>query len=219
MRSKLKLAFFGDSICVGQGISIHNSWVVSISRRLTEYSKINNLELLITNSSVNGRTTRQALENMPYEIQNHNYDILIIQFGMNDCNYWDTDHGMPRVSKDAFKANLIEMIDRAKNFGAKLIMLNTNHPTPRNENFKYKNCSYQDSNLEYNQLIREVLSERNEVILNDVEKYMFDLIVREKLDIDEIVLEDKLHLSLKGHQIYFDLIYDRLFKHLSKLIQ
>ena len=153
MRSKLKLAFFGDSICVGQGISIHNSWVVSISRRLTEYSKINNLELLITNSSVNGRTTRQALENMPYEIQNHNYDILIIQFGMNDCNYWDTDHGMPRVSKDAFKANLIEMIDRAKNFGAKLIMLNTNHPTPRNENFKYKNCSYQDSNLEYNQLI------------------------------------------------------------------
>ena len=29
------------------------------------------------------RTTRQALEVMPYEIQNNPTDILVIQFGMN----------------------------------------------------------------------------------------------------------------------------------------
>lgn len=216
MTKQIKLAFFGDSICVGQGISIHDSWVANVSKKLTESSINKKNNLLITNSSVNGRTTRQALEDMPYEIQNHRYDALIIQFGMNDCNYWDTDQGMPRVSKDAFKANLIEIIDRAKKFGTKLIMLNTNHPTPRNKKFKYKKCSYQDSNLEYNKIIREVVSIRKEVILNDVEEYMLDLIEKGKLNIDEIVLEDKLHLSHNGHQIYFDLIYDNLFKHLFK---
>lgn len=218
MNKQLKLAFFGDSICVGQGISIHDSWVVNISKKLTESSRFKKNNLLITNSSVNGRTTRQALEDMPYEIQNHRYDVLIIQFGMNDCNYWDTDRGMPRVSKNAFKANLIEIIDRAKNFGSKQIMLNTNHPTPRDERFKYREISYQDSNLEYNQIIREVASINEEIILNDVEEYMLSLIEKEKLRIEEIVLKDKLHLSLKGHQIYFDIIYDKLFKNLSKLI-
>ena len=102
---KLKLAFFGDSICVGQGISIHEGWVVKISKELTRISSENKLNFFISNSSVNGRTTRQALESMPYEIQNQNYQILIIQFGMNDCNFWETDYGVPRVSKQAFKAN------------------------------------------------------------------------------------------------------------------
>lgn len=217
MKSKLKLAFFGDSICVGQGISIHNSWVVSISRSLTEYSKKNNLELLITNSSVNGRTTRQALENMPYEIQNHNYDILIIQFGMNDCNYWESDKGISRVTKEAFRANINEIIDRAKNFGAKLVMLNTNHPTPRDVKFDYARISYQQSNKEYNEIIREVAGSRNDIILNDVENHMFNLIKSGQVLIDDIVLDDNLHLSLKGHEIYYNLIFGKLLNHIEEI--
>ena len=210
MAKNLKLVFFGDSICVGQGISIHDSWVVKISKKLTNPSNSINHSLLITNSSVNGRTTRQAIENMPYEIQNHGCEILLIQFGMNDCNYWKTDKGLPRVSKEGFKANLNEIIARAKNFGAKLIMINTNHPTPRNKLFEYANLSYQQSNLEYNQIIREVAKENEQVVLNDVEKHIFKLILENKTKLNNIVLDDKLHLSLIGHEIYYDLIYTKL---------
>ena len=218
MKAKIKIAFFGDSICVGQGISIHNSWVVSISKSLTEFSNNENFELLITNSSVNGRTSRQAIESMPYEIQNHNYDVIIIQFGMNDCNYWESDNGIPRVSIKAFKANLIEIIERAKNFGAKLIMLNTNHPTPRNEKFNYANVSYQDSNKEYNMIIREIANSRDDVILNDIEEHMFYLMKLEKIKINDIVLQDNLHLSLKGHDIYFNLINKKLINYLKEIL-
>jgi|TARA_B110000046_G_C12835850_1_gene331423 lysophospholipase L1-like esterase len=213
---KLKLAFFGDSICVGQGISIHEGWVVKISKELTRISSENKLNFFISNSSVNGRTTRQALESMPYEIQNQNYQILIIQFGMNDCNFWETDYGVPRVSKQAFKANLHEIIDRGINFGAKLIMINTNHPTPIKENFKNKDLSYQDSNRAYNEIIREVYNERNDVILNDIEMHIDSLIESKKLIIDDVVLNDRLHLSLKGHEIYFDFIFKKLENQINK---
>ena len=76
-----KLIFFGDSICTGQHISVHKGWVAQISQSLEGIATI-------LNSSVNGRTTRQALEDMPYHIQEQHPDMIVIQFGMNDCNYW-----------------------------------------------------------------------------------------------------------------------------------
>ena len=45
-----KLIFFGDSICTGQYISIHKGWVSRLSESL--YG-----QLVVLNSSVNGRTT------------------------------------------------------------------------------------------------------------------------------------------------------------------
>jgi lysophospholipase L1-like esterase len=87
------------------------------------------IELWVVNASVNGNTRRQALERMPYEVQSHPLDVLLVQFGMNDCNYWRTYHGLPRVSQAAFRANLAEIIERAFRFGAQRVLLNTNHPT------------------------------------------------------------------------------------------
>ena len=43
-------------------------------------------------------------------------DVMTLQFGLNDCNCWETDRGLPRVSEEAFRANLIEMIERARLF-------------------------------------------------------------------------------------------------------
>ena len=42
----------------------------------------------------------------PYDVQSHEVDVLVVGFGMNDCNYWMTDKGVPRVSQNAFRANL-----------------------------------------------------------------------------------------------------------------
>lgn len=155
---------------------------------------------------------------MPYEIQSHGYDILIIQFGMNDCNYWHTDGGLPRVSKMAFEANLNEIIDRGLQFGAKKTFLNTNHPTPRTEKFVHASISYQESNIEYNQIIRRVGNYRKNIILNDVETYIVEYLEKDNLMVDKVVLSDRLHLSELGHQIYFDFIYPRLQREIMDLI-
>ena len=109
---------------------------------------------------------------MPYEVQSHGVDILLVQFGMNDCNYWQSDHGLPRVSRASFRANLEEIVERAFRFGARRVLLNTNHPTGRDrERLPFADITYQDSNAEYNRLIRAVGTSGDECILfTDIER-------------------------------------------------
>src|SRR5438034_624703 len=94
----MHVLFFGDSICNGQGIAIHKGWVPRLSAGLSELAAAAGRDLVVINSAVNGRTTRQALETMPYEVQSQAPEVLVVQFGMNDCNIWQTDRGNPRVS-------------------------------------------------------------------------------------------------------------------------
>ena len=203
-KNNIKITFFGDSICVGAGVPVHEGWVSLVSQKLQKrYPK-----LVVSNSSVNGRTTRQAIINMPYEIQEHPPHILIVQYGMNDCNYWKSDKGRPRVSIDSFKSNLNEIIDRAFCCGVKYVCVNTNHPTCRTESFlPFTSFTYQDSNERYNKTIREVAALRKDshIILCDVEKHF-----KEKASVlASYVLEepDLLHLNRKGHIEYYNFIY------------
>ena len=164
---------------------------------------------MIINASINGNTTRQALERMPYDVQSHGVDYMIIQFGMNDCNHWQTDKRVPRVSPKAFGANLEEIIARAFTFGAKRVVLNTNHPTMRNgDKLPFTAITYQDSNRRYNEIIRDVAKQHpGGVILNDIERHIEELIRGGHVkDLAELLLEDGLHLSERGHQVYYDAI-------------
>ena len=217
MKREIKISFFGDSICFGQGVSIIHGWVPRVARDLHEDFIEREISINISNNAVNGRTTRQALESMHYEIQSSYPDILIIQFGMNDCNYWETDNGVPRVSINAYKHNIIEIIDRAKAFNISKILLNTNHPTTRTDKFAYADCSYQESNHDYNQMIREVATKSQDAILNDIEKEMLSE-VNDGMDLSDYLLEDQLHLSLLGHDFYHKTTLPFLRKMIEELI-
>ena len=199
-----RLVFFGDSICVGQGVSIHKGWVPRIAAYV---SALVQDDLIVVNASVNGNTTRQALERMPYEVQSHGVDIMIVQFGMNDCNYWQTDRGLPRVSQHGFAANLEEIIARGINFGARTVILNTNHPTARdNVHFSEVNISYEESNRRYNEIIRDVARSMGEVVvLNDIETAIRNRVGNNRTLLEAMLLSDGLHLSEAGHDLYYAL--------------
>jgi acyl-CoA thioesterase I len=204
----IKVTFFGDSTCVGQGVSLYKGWVTRVAAELHMVSKEIGRPIIVANSSINGRTTRQALEDMPYHIQSQGIDIIIIQFGLNDCNYWESDRGLPRVSKSAFIANLNEIIDRGLTFGAYKVLVNTNHPTSRSTNIiPYTNISYEDSNSEYNEAIREVCKSRSkDVLFQDVGAHFRRLIANGE-KIEDLLLDDGLHLSERGHENYFNILY------------
>lgn len=203
--------FFGDSICVGQYVSIHNGWVTKISAKLSEFGETHNLQIIVTNASANGRTTRQALEIINYEVLSSSPDILIVQFGMNDCNYWKTEKGFPRVSHKSFEANLEEIILRALNHGVKKIVVNTNHPTGKDyEYLPFTNITYQQSNKKYNQLIRKTVNQfDSHVHLIDIEKIFYDYINGDQNRLLDLLLSpsDLLHISEKGHELYYRNIY------------
>lgn len=208
----LRVTFFGDSICVGQGVSIYNGWVTRVAGRLERIAEDRGREIVVTNASVNGNTTRQALERMPYDVQSHGVDILIVQFGMNDCNYWQTDRGLARVSPAGFAANLAEIINRGRAFGAKRIFLHNNHPTTRDrELLPGAAKTYEASNREYNALVRRVAAEAaDDVVFIDIETSFRDIAGDDREKLADFLLADGLHLSRKGHDVYFDVIADKI---------
>lgn len=203
----IKVIFFGDSTCVGQGVSLYQGWVTKIAKHFDEYGQKLNREILVSNSSINGRTSRQALEDMPYHIQSQGVDILVVQFGLNDCNYWSTDRGLPRVSLAGFVENLLEIITRGERFGAHKILLNNNHPTSRDKVVMAgTTITYEDSNKRYNAAIRKFAADLPPLIrFQDVESY-FKASINEQQPVENFLLSDGLHPSAAGHEQYFRLI-------------
>lgn len=217
----LRVFFFGDSICFGQGISIHKGWVTRISASLSDLGVEYHRDIVVINVSHSGNTTRQALERMPYDVQSQNPDALIVQFGLNDCNYWETDHGNPRVSPKAFAANLEEIITRAYTFGAKKVFLHTNHPTLRDHTpMHHTALTYQQENEHYNRLIRDVAKKQDDrVTLVDIESVFITNANGKRDCLKELLLPDQLHLSEQGHDLYYESAYPVIRRWILEVIQ
>ena len=220
-KKALKVYFFGDSICFGQLVSPHKTWINLISVDLEKIGIDTNYDIIINNPSINGCTTRQALERMPYDIQSHCPEILLVQFGMNDCNYWESDHGNPRVSPDAFAANMKEIITRAKTFGAQEIIVNTNHISGRTgPAMPYTQIAYQDSNAKYNELIRSVLQKDDPCVsLVDIENIMLHAIDGDISKAARFLLPDMIHLNEAGHKFYYQQVLPVLKQAVLKCIE
>jgi lysophospholipase L1-like esterase len=210
----IKIAFFGDSITYGQGVSPYKTWVTRLS---SDFETWLGNKIVVSNCGINGNTTRQALERMPYDVQSHGVDIIFIQFGLNDCNYWDSDGGLPRVSPKAFEANLYEIAERSRTFGAKLIFMHTNHPT--NKKMNKPDADYQENNKFYNIITRKVANSLDDVILVDFEKECESLIASGRYTVEDILLKDGLHLSQIGHDIYYDTLHPLVKNCISTFIE
>ena len=218
MNKPLKFFLFGDSICFGQLVSPHQTWVNYLSIKSAELFKD---KITIQNCSVNGDTTRLALERFGYQISTKNPDVVLVQFGMNDCNFWDTGLGLPRVSKLAFEANLVEIINNCFVSGSKIVFLSTNHPSNKSY-FKSKpELTHGKSNKHYNHIIKNVYkkfeSENKKVFLLDNEKLFENELFDKKIAVSNFLLEDGVHLNVNGHLLYRKTV-DKILKILkSKL--
>lgn len=107
----MRIVCIGDSLTYGEGIESPYKWTDIVASSLPRHEVIA--------KGVCGDTTRLGLERFPRDVQELRPDILIVQFGLNDANRWESDGGhLPRVSPEAFRANLVEMHRRARAFGA-----------------------------------------------------------------------------------------------------
>ena len=205
------IIFFGDSISFGELVNPHKTWVNKVSDKIEEEF---NGKYSVINSSVNGNTTRLALERMPSDVQKYGVCFLIIQFGMNDCNLWETDKGLPRVSIEAYKSNLIEIANRGFHFGAKRIYFLTSHPTPKTKKFKYADLSYESNRQKYVNIVRDVSQIINKSRLIDFD-LIFSNFLSEKSEIKKYILSDGIHLNEKGHDFYYSNFFPILLKDLK----
>ena len=203
----MRFVFFGDSIVFGQFVSPHLTWVSRLSAEL--HLEAGTRDIVIGNSGVNGNTTRQALERVGNDLQLYRPDMVLVQFGLNDCNCWTSDQGHPRVSLHAYDANLREIVDRARLFGTSAVLFVTNHLTQPNGPIEAKqatqaNGTYRDRIREYNDIMRRVAKATGSDLI-DIEKVW--IVGPEKAGRAETLLApDGLHLSLEGHDFYFSVI-------------
>ena len=205
MKTNFKIYLFGDSICFGQHVSLNNTWAHQLAIKLQELD-LPDKNIIVQNPSINGNTTRQALERLQFSVTSQKPDIVVVQFGMNDCNFWDADNGEPRVSKNSFNSNLEEILEKILAAGTSKCILNTNHPSNKGMILNNKK-NYDLFNLEYNNEIRKIYNKFNSKGLNvylcDNEKAWREfLISNPNILLDHLLLEDGIHLNEKGHDLY-----------------
>tara|TARA_Y100001936_G_scaffold244685_1_gene285475 strand:+ start:57 stop:881 length:825 start_codon:yes stop_codon:yes gene_type:complete len=213
----ITVVYMGDSITEGQYVDYQYRWTELVSRSLRdEFSDVISSDAIyFFNRGISNETTRQGLERFPRDVQVLKPTIITLQFGLNDCNCWDTDKGLPRVSERAYEANLVEMIARARVFGAEKIILSTNHPTLRHSVLA-SGTTLEDRRKEYNNIVRQVAAEE-EVTLCDMES-VFEGI--RDLSLSEMLLPepDVLHLSIEGHKTYAAAIFEKLKKAIDLIV-
>jgi acyl-CoA thioesterase-1 len=197
------IVYMGDSITFGQYVDPGLRWTSLVDQRLRA-SLAGEATVVSRNSGISGETTRMALERFPRDLQELAPDAVTLQFGLNDCNCWQSDRGLPRVSEAAYVANLTEMIDRARHFGAREIVLSTNHPTLRRAPLP-SGEPYEEANARYSELARGVAAETG-VTLCDV-RAAFEPLDDEELDRLLLPPPDHLHLSIAGNALYADVIW------------
>jgi lysophospholipase L1-like esterase len=210
----ITVVHMGDSITFGQYLDPALRWTTLIEERLRQTSPAAQ-RFRTFNRGISGETTRMGLERFPQDVQDLEPDLMTLQFGLNDCNCWVTDRGAPRVSREAFKANLIEMIERARRFGARQIILSTNHRTLRHDVLPSGEV-YEDANERYSETIREVAAE-SAVLLCDIREAFEPF---SDAELAELLLPDPdlLHLSEEGNRVYFDAIWPQ-FAHAVENLQ
>jgi lysophospholipase L1-like esterase len=205
----------GDSITFGQHIDPTLRWTALIENR---WRQVHDDEPAIRffNRGVSGETTRMGLERFPRDVQDLTPTVMTLQFGMNDCNCWETDGGVPRVSPAAFTANLVEMIDRARLFGAKEIVLATN-PKSLRRTALLSGELYDEANRHYSELVRGVAIETS-VTLCDI-RAAFARFSDDELRTLVLPAPDLLHLSPSGNALYADTIWPYLQAAITQAIQ
>ncbi|WP_298274358.1 SGNH/GDSL hydrolase family protein [uncultured Bradyrhizobium sp.] len=218
-RNELRVCIFGDSICFGQGVSVEQIWVAEMARGLQRQFPSRGLNFF--NPSINGNTTRMALERMPQDVQAHKPHLAVVQFGLNDANFWVSDQGHPRVSALAYEANLREIVDRLRLAGAEKVILNTNHTTdaggaPERKISPLAPQTYRDHIVHYNDIVRRV-AEAKRCPLIDIEHHWLRA-TGPVGSAHQLLLEDGVHLSVSGHQLYTQVMLPVMAKQIEMLI-
>lgn len=109
--SAKSIVVLGDSISAGFGIEVQQGWVALLQNRLAAQHS----PYVISNESISGDTSAGGLARIDDALRRHKPQIVLIELGAND--------GLRGLSPQAMKANLTEMVKRAEQAGAKVLLL------------------------------------------------------------------------------------------------
>jgi len=110
------IVVLGDSISAGYGIEVSQGWVTLLQQKLNEKDKGH----IIHNESISGDTTAGGLARIDQALTLDKPDVVIIELGAND--------GLRGLPPELIKSNLAEIAHRARQAGAKVLLLSMKIP-------------------------------------------------------------------------------------------
>lgn len=132
-------------------------------------------------------TTRLGLERFPRDVQKHEPEAVVIQFGHNDANRWLTDRNLPRVSEAAYRANVAEMVDRCRAFGAEPLLC-TLITSRKSSRFSADLACYDES-------LREIAAEKGTRLIDVRASWA-----------TELLMDDGVHPTQEGHRRFASIV-------------
>ena len=179
------IVVLGDSISASYGLDVDQGWVNLLQQKLQK----NNFSYTVHNESISGDTTAGGLARIDKSLASHKPEILLLQLGAND--------GLRGLSPKVMKSNLAEIINRAQQSGAKVLLLSMR--LPPNYGKRYIDLFY---NV-YVQLADELAIPFVPFILEDIALQQ------------ELMQADGLHPSAKAQP----LIADRVWEYLQPVLE
>lgn len=210
------VVFFGDSITEGQYVDPALRWTNLIQDELTLAYLDTPVSINFLNKGISGETSRQGLERFARDVQQNEPDIMTLEFGLNDCNCWISDRGYPRNPLPVYRANMVEIIERARLFGAREVIMQTNHETLKRK-VMLSGETLESARKRYNETQREIAAEMG-VTLCDIERE-FGPMTDAQLEQTLLGYPDHLHLSIAGHVRYAQIIKPYLERALERVIE
>jgi len=130
---KNTILVLGDSLSAAYGLRAEQGWVALLQKRL----ETQGYGYSVTNASVSGETSSGGLQRLPRALSVHKPAIVILELGAND--------GLRGLPVAATRRNLTQMIELAKQAGAKVLLVGIRMPPNYGPRFVADfNASYAD---------------------------------------------------------------------------
>jgi acyl-CoA thioesterase-1 len=174
------IVVLGDSISAGYGIEVSQGWVALLQQKLHEKGD----DTIIRNESISGDTTAGGLARITPALTRYKPAVVIVELGAND--------GLRGLPPALIKSNLAEIIHRAQQAGAKVLLLSMK--IPPNYGKRYIDLFY---NI-YPQLATELGVPYVPFIMEDVALTK------------DMMQPDGLHPNAKGQPVIADKVWPQL---------
>ena len=174
------IVVLGESISAGHGIAVSQGWVALVQKKLAETQH----DFTIQNASISGDTSSGGVARIDSLLNQYKPTILILELGGND--------GLRGLSPALMKSNLTEIIRRAQQANAKVLLLGMK--IPPNYGKRYIELFY---NV-YPQLAKEMQVATIPFLLEDVALT------------NEMMQSDGLHPNAKAQPLIAEKIWQQL---------
>ena len=181
------VVFLGDSIAAGLHLAASESFPGVVQRKLAD----DGLPFTLINAGVSGDTSAGGLRRIDWQLANNHPDIVVIELGGND--------GLRGQSIDAIETNLRAIVRKAKDAGARVLLLGM--LIPPSYGLEYAR--------DFEALYARIAKDEETAF---VPRFMSEVGGRAKLN-----LEDGLHPNRAGHEKLAEALAPQLRELLGQL--